>query len=60
MGKRSMLDYCKTVLTKLSFNKALFRKEFEKSRKWLSGPEVDDLKTWAEKNFHPSFFKRSA
>jgi hypothetical protein len=46
-----MLKYTETVLEKVSFNKELFRKELEKSLKWLKKEEVIILKTWCVLNF---------
>jgi len=44
--KTSMLAYCKQILSVVSFNRALFRKEYKKSLKWLSPSEVAELKLW--------------
>lgn len=43
-----MLQYQKTILDKVSFDKQLFRKELIKSFKWLSASEIDELHQWAE------------
>lgn len=57
--KRSMLEYCKIVLAKISFNKFLFKKEYRKSLRMLPEEEVGDFKKWARKNFS-SKYKRAA
>ena len=42
----AMLEYSKTVLEKVSFNRELFRKELEKSRKMLKEDEIEILHKW--------------
>lgn len=49
--KTSMLDYCKLVLTKISFSKTLFQKEYKKSLKFLSKDEVREFKQWVRMTF---------
>jgi len=44
--KTSMLDYCKTVLLKVSFCKKLFLKEYRKARKSLAYREGVELRKW--------------
>lgn len=44
--KTSMLDYMKVILSKVSFDKRLFRKEYKKSLSWLSSNETIELKGW--------------
>jgi hypothetical protein len=44
--KTTMLEYCKTVLGKVSFCKKLFLKEYRKSRQWLTAHEGAELKNW--------------
>lgn len=44
--KQSMLDYCKVILLKISFNKRLFRREYRKSFKYLKPNEHNELKKW--------------
>ena len=39
-----MLNYVKTVLTKVSFSALLFEKELRKALKLLIGEEVNELK----------------
>ena len=41
-----MLEFCKTVLVKVSFDKALFAKELKKSVRWLKRSEIIKLKDW--------------
>lgn len=55
--KRSMLAYCKIILTKFSFSKPLFVKEYKKSLGWLAQHEVRPFKRWVKKNFTPAFVK---
>lgn len=47
----TMLEYCKTILTKVSFDKTLFEKELSKSITYLMSEEVTDLYSWARLNF---------
>jgi hypothetical protein len=42
-----MLDFCKTVLTRVSFDRRLFAKELKKSFKWLSKEDAETLRQWA-------------
>ncbi len=46
-----MLKYTKTVLQKVSFNRDLFKKELQKSLRWLRKDEVNVLKTWCVLTF---------
>ncbi|MEY3399081.1 MAG: hypothetical protein RL220_1675 [Bacteroidota bacterium] len=47
-----MLDFCKEVLTKVSFDRALFRKELKKAIRWLKMEvELVQLKNWCLENF---------
>ena len=41
-----MLEYTKTVLQKVSFNRELFKKELIKSLHWLKKEEVILLQVW--------------
>jgi hypothetical protein len=51
--KKSMLEYTKTILTKVSFNKTLFFKEYKKARLYLQPQEVNALRDWLRKNKFP-------
>lgn len=46
-----MLNYVKTVLTKVSFDALLFEKELRKAIKVLVADEINDLKTWCYTRF---------
>ena len=46
-----MLEFSKKVLNKVSFDKTLFRKELQKSLRWLSKKEMTHLKIWALATF---------
>jgi hypothetical protein len=46
-----MLNYVKTVLTKVSFSALLFEKELRKALKMLIGEEVSELKSWCYNRF---------
>lgn len=47
--KTSMLEYTKTILEKVSFNRKLFIKEFRKAKQTLTQHETDRLKQWIRK-----------
>lgn len=49
-AKKTMLEYCKYVLQRVSFNPGLLRKEYRKSILWLQPGEVAQLKQWIRKN----------
>jgi len=46
-----MYELSKKVLTKVSFDKTLFKKELIKSKKWLKPKESLMLKAWCLANF---------
>ena len=46
-----MLEFTKKILSKVSFDKTLFKKELSKSARWLSKQEVITLKIWALATF---------
>ena len=46
-----MLEFSKKILSKVSFDKTLFRKELQKSTGWLNKKEVITLKIWALTTF---------
>jgi hypothetical protein len=45
--KLSMLEYSKIILSKISFDKTLFRKEYKKAFRYLDNHERTALKQWA-------------
>jgi hypothetical protein len=42
----TFLDYYKTILDRVSFNPALFAKEYQKAKRTLDSSEVGDLNSW--------------
>jgi hypothetical protein len=46
-----MLNYVKTVLTKVSFDALLFEKELKKAIKMLIADEINELKNWCYISF---------
>ena len=46
-----MLEFTKKILSKVSFDQSLFKKELAKSPKWLSKKEVINLKIWTLTSF---------
>jgi hypothetical protein len=49
-GKGRMLDYCKLILVKISFDRSLFRKEYRKTFAYLNEAEQQELKNWLRHN----------
>lgn len=48
--KTSMLEYCKIILKKFSFNRKLFLKEYRKGLRYLNNEERISLRQWAKSN----------
>jgi hypothetical protein len=46
-----MLEYAKTILLKVSFDKILFEKELRKALRMLVPEEMNQLKTWCYEQF---------
>lgn len=46
-----MLEYVKTILRKVSFDRRLFEKELVKALKVLVPVELQELKAWCYENF---------
>lgn len=46
LNKIEMLEFCKEVLSKVSFDRKLFAKELRKSTRWLKGKDRARLKEW--------------
>lgn len=46
-----MLEYIKTILTKVSFDAILFEKELRKGMDVLFHEEIDELKQWCYETF---------
>ena len=46
-----MLEFCKDILLKVSFNRKLFRKELKKSMMWLDKREQVKLRAWCLATF---------
>jgi hypothetical protein len=47
-----MLEYTKSILQKINFDKELFDRELVKASKWLSKDELKLLNEWARRNQH--------
>ena len=45
-----MLEYCKTILSRVHFNKSLFMKEYRKAKSWLTADEQAKLRNWLKQN----------
>ncbi|MDY0102524.1 MAG: hypothetical protein RBS07_06260 [Lentimicrobium sp.] len=50
-----MLEYSKTILQKVSFNRDLFRKELIKSVRWLHKEEIILLQIWCLATFNDTY-----
>jgi len=47
-----MLEFCKNILTKVSFDRILFRKELKKAISWLKTKEEKiQLREWCQNQF---------
>tara|TARA_B100001142_G_scaffold308384_1_gene339881 strand:- start:5765 stop:5950 length:186 start_codon:yes stop_codon:yes gene_type:complete len=46
-----MLEFSKRILSKVSFDKKLFKKELSKSIRWLNQKEILTLKIWTLTTF---------
>ncbi|WP_424964350.1 hypothetical protein [Ekhidna sp.] len=42
----TMLEYCKLLLSKISFNDELLKKEYQKGLKYLNPKDQEELKQW--------------
>lgn len=52
--KTSFLDYYKIILDKVSFDRALFTKEYKKAISKIKKSEISDLNNWLKaKGFQP-------
>jgi len=45
-----MLNYCKLILEKVSFDKTLFKKEYYKALTYLNSNERIELRVWLNSN----------
>ena len=57
-----MLEYVKTILKKVSFDRKLFEKELIKAISTLINEEINELKEWCYKKFghlYPNILNRS-
>ena len=41
-----MLEFCKNVLQKVSFDHILFKKELTKSLQWINEADAESLRLW--------------
>lgn len=52
-----MLELCKEILTKVSFDKVLFQKELSKALGWIKSEEVEGFKSWCMNTFGSKYPK---
>jgi hypothetical protein len=57
--KISMLEYSKIILSKISFDKKLFRKEYKKAFRYLDKSERAALKNWVRREWKVSIMHGS-
>ncbi len=50
-NRKTMIDYSKTVLKAVAFDRNLFKKEYRKALLWLTRDESIELKYWVRKEF---------
>ena len=50
-----MLNYVKTILTKVSFDRNLFEKELSKAVERLTSNDLIELRTWCYTNFSETY-----
>lgn len=50
-----MFEYTKQILTKVSFDRVLFRKELKKAMKWLKSDERRMLMVWCLATFGSTY-----
>ena len=50
-----MLEYVKTILSKVSFDAVLFEKELRKGIKLLIRDEVEELRKWCYSNYNKEY-----
>lgn len=53
MAKKTMLEYSKLILQKVSFDVQLFHKELGKALVHLCETEIRELENWLRVNFAP-------
>lgn len=56
----TMLEYCKMILEKVSFDMNLFRIELKKALDQLIGEEITELKKWCITRFGLNYCKMAA
>lgn len=50
MNKNSFLDYYKTILKKVSFDRQLLSKEYRKAKQMLGASDARELDSWLHRN----------
>ena len=46
-----MLDLCKEILVKVSFDRVLFQKELMKALRWIKKEDIANFKEWCTSTF---------
>lgn len=50
-----MLEFCKTVLKRVSFDRRLFARELKKAFRWLSKEDAESLRQWAMRQYQHKY-----
>ena len=50
-----MLEFCKTVLKRVSFDRRLFATELKKAFRWLSKEDAEALRQWAMRQYQHKY-----
>lgn len=50
-----MVEFAKTILTRVSFDQKLFGKELRKLIIWSQNENLNDLRNWCESNYGDRF-----
>ena len=62
--EKTQLEFCKTILEKVSFDPMLFEKEFNKALIGLSYKDSNELKRWKRKfifeKINSNYFRKSS
>lgn len=53
---KSFLEYSKKILSNCTFDKQLFWKEYQKAKRYLTPPELNELNQWVIKKVPAELF----
>lgn len=55
LKNRTMLEYAKTILPKVSFSRELFQKELGKCINWVEQNQLQELSVWCYEKFNDMY-----